>query len=333
VCRVAPSFLRFGSFELFSSRGDTDNLKTLVDFTIKTEFPHLGEPRKEVYLAWFNEVCDRTADLIIHWMRVGFVHGVLNTDNMSILGLTIDYGPYGWIDNYDTNWTPNTTDAQGKRYAFGKQAQIAHWNLFQLANALYPLIEEAEPLQDALSLFAKNYQEKWQVMHAQKLGLVQFEETDESLVKDLQQLLQSVETDMTLFYRYLANISSNEMPQEQLFGVIDDAFYSPDALTATDKQNIIDWLKRYQNRLQLDNLPDDTRKQNMNRVNPKYVFRNYLAQQAIDKAEQGDNSMVEELLEVFRHPYAEQPENEHYAVKRPDWARTKAGCSMLSCSS
>jgi uncharacterized protein YdiU (UPF0061 family) len=333
VCRVAPSFLRFGSYELFSSRGDTDNLKTLVDFTINTEFAHLGEPSKDVYLAWFNEVCDRTADLIIHWMRIGFVHGVLNTDNMSVLGLTIDYGPYGWIDNYDTNWTPNTTDAQGKRYAFGKQAQIAHWNLFQLANALYPLIEEAEPLQDALSLFAKNYHQKWQVMHAQKLGLVKFEEADASLVKDLQQLLQSVETDMTLFYRYLANIPLNELPPEQLLGIIDAAFYSPEALTAADKKNVMDWLKRYQNRLQKDGLPDEARKQNMNSVNPKYVFRNYLAQQAIDKAEQGDNSMVEELLEVFRHPYAEQPEYEHYAVKRPDWARTKAGCSMLSCSS
>ncbi len=333
VCRVAPSFLRFGSYELFSSLGDTDNLKTLVDFTIKTEFSHLGEPNKDVYLAWFNEVCDRTADLIIHWMRVGFVHGVLNTDNMSILGLTIDYGPYGWIDNYDTNWTPNTTDAQGKRYAFGKQAQIAHWNLFQLANALYPLIEEAEPLQDSLSLFAKNYQQKWQVMHAQKLGLVKFEETDESLVKELQQLLQSVETDMTIFYRRLANIPSTEVADEALLSMLNDAFYDPNELNVSDKRNFIDWLKCYQNRLQQEGLPDETRKQNMNRVNPKYVFRNYLAQQAIEKAEQGDNSMVEELLDVFRHPYTEQPNYEHYAVKRPDWARTKAGCSMLSCSS
>ena len=333
VCRVAPSFLRFGSYELFSSRGDTDNLKTLVDFTINTEFSHLGEPSKDTYLAFFNEVCDRTADLVIDWMRVGFVHGVLNTDNMSILGLTIDYGPYGWIDDYDTNWTPNTTDAQGKRYCFGKQAQIAHWNLFQLANALYPLIEEAEPLQDALSLFAKNYQLKWQDMHAKKLGLKEFEENDESLVRDLQQLLQSVETDMTIFYRRLAEIPSAELDDDTLLNLIRDAFYAPDGLTVSDKRNFTDWLKRYQQRIQQDYLEDSSRQQNMNKVNPKYVFRNYLAQQAIDLAEQGDNSLVYELLDVLRKPYDEQPEFEKYAEKRPDWARTKAGCSMLSCSS
>ena len=333
VCRVAPSFLRFGSYELFPSRGDIDNLKTLVDFTIKTEFSHLGEPSKATYLAWFNEVCDRTADLVVHWMRVGFVHGVLNTDNMSILGLTIDYGPYGWIDDYDTNWTPNTTDAQGKRYSFGKQAQIAHWNLFQLANALYPLIEEAEPLQDALSLFAKNYQNKWQVMHAKKLGLNTFEDSDESLVKDLQQLMQSVETDMTIFYRSLANIPSTAIENEALLAIINNAFYAPDALSVSDKANFVDWLKRYQSRIQQDGLDDAVRQQTMNQVNPKYVFRNYLAQQAIDLAEQGDNSLVYQLLDVLRKPYDEQYENEKFAEKRPDWARTKAGCSMLSCSS
>lgn len=334
VCRVAPSFLRFGSYELFSSRNDIENLKKLVDFTITTEFPHLGEPNKEIYLAWFNEVCDRTANLIIHWMRVGFVHGVLNTDNMSILGLTIDYGPYGWIDDYDTNWTPNTTDAQGKRYCFGKQAQIAHWNLYQLANALYPLIEETEPLQDALSQFAKSYSLKWQEMHAQKLGLKRFEPaTDEALVKDLQQLLQSVETDMTIFYRRLADLPSTANDDETLLAYIHDAFYSPDALSIGDKNNFTNWLQRYQKRLQQDGLNDDTRKQKMNRVNPKYVFRNYLAQQAIDLAQKGDNSLVNELLDVLRHPYDEQFEKQQFAEKRPDWARSKPGCSMLSCSS
>jgi uncharacterized protein YdiU (UPF0061 family) len=266
-------------------------------------------------------------------MRVGFVHGVLNTDNMSILGLTIDYGPYGWIDDYDTNWTPNTTDAQGKRYCFGKQAQIAHWNLFQLANALYPLIEEAEPLQDALSLFAKNYQLKWQQMHAKKLGLNAFEDSDESLVRDLQQLLQSVETDMTIFYRRLAEIPSSPLDDDSLLNMINGAFYDPNELNVSDKRNFADWLKRYQHRIQKDGIEDSLRQQNMNKVNPKYVFRNYLAQQAIDLAEQGDNSLVYELLNVFRKPYDEQPEYEKYAVKRPDWARTKAGCSMLSCSS
>ncbi len=150
VCRVSPSFLRFGNFELFASRGDNDLLRQLVDYTITIDFPHLGEPSREVYLQWFEEICRRTAELIVHWMRVGFVHGVMNTDNMSTLGLTIDYGPYGWIEDYNPQWTPNTTDAHGRRYAFGNQPAVAFWNLAQLANAIFPLIEDAKPLQDAL---------------------------------------------------------------------------------------------------------------------------------------------------------------------------------------
>src|SRR5688572_12229981 len=142
VCRVAPSFVRFGNFEIFTMRQDHAVLRQLADFTITRDFPHLGKPGPDTYFAWFKEVCARTAALMVHWMRVGFVHGVMNTDNMSILGLTIDYGPYGWLENYDPNWTPNTTDAQGRRYRFGQQPQIALWNLLQLANALYPLIGE-----------------------------------------------------------------------------------------------------------------------------------------------------------------------------------------------
>jgi len=135
VCRVAPSFLRFGSYELFASRGDIETLRTLADYTIRHHFSHLGEPSVETYIKWFDEVCQSTAKMIVEWMRVGFVHGVMNTDNMSILGLTIDYGPYGWLEPYDPNWTPNTTDASGRRYRFGHQGQIAQWNLVQLANA------------------------------------------------------------------------------------------------------------------------------------------------------------------------------------------------------
>ena len=147
VCRVAPSFVRFGNFQIFAARGEIDVLQQLLDYTIRTDFPHLGEPSRATYLAWFEEVCRTTARMVVHWLRVGFVHGVMNTDNMSILGLTIDYGPYGWLEDYDSNWTPNTTDAASHRYAFGKQPQIAHWNLVQLANALYPLIEQTEPLE------------------------------------------------------------------------------------------------------------------------------------------------------------------------------------------
>jgi len=336
VCRVAPSFLRFGSYELFADRGDVDTLRQLVDFTIRADFPHLGKPTIEVYLKWFAEVCDRTADMIVHWMRVGFVHGVMNTDNMSILGLTIDYGPYGWLEGYDPNWTPNTTDASGRRYRFGNQAQIAQWNLFQLANAIYPLIENADPLNEILNDYAENYTQKWQKMRSSKLGLSRYiTEIDESLHTSLHAILQLTETDMTIFYRKLADISSEQLDlsDNELIKPLVDAYYDPESLTSDIKTKICTWLRQYQQRVRQDGISDQQRQQQMNKVNPKYVLRNYLAQLAIDKAEQNDFSMVNELLELLRHPYDEQPKMEHYAVKRPDWARNRAGCSMLSCSS
>jgi uncharacterized protein YdiU (UPF0061 family) len=335
VCRVAPSFLRFGNYELFAARGDIANLKKLVDFTITTEFPHLGEPDVDVYLTWFSEVCDRTSTMIVDWMRVGFVHGVMNTDNMSILGLTIDYGPYGWIDNYDPNWTPNTTDAQGKRYRFGHQPQIAQWNLFQLANAIYPLIEQAEPLREILNDYAMSYQQKWQSMRLQKLGLSTYDSSDFELNSELQKILLLTETDMTIFYRKLADIPSelNSLTDIELFDIISPAYYTPDAMTRDDKTNILNWLKRYQQRVKTEGLSDAHRKERMNKINPKYVLRNYLSQLAIDKAEENDFSMVNDLLQLIRNPYDEQPEYEQFAVKRPDWARQRPGCSMLSCSS
>src|SRR4051812_24775649 len=141
VCRVAPTFVRFGNFQILAAAGENDTLKKLADYVIATHYPELGPPSRDVYAKWFDEICRRTARLMVDWMRVGFVHGVMNTDNMSILGLTIDYGPYGWLEGYDPSWTPNTTDAQGRRYAYGNQPQIAQWNLLQLANAVYPLLE------------------------------------------------------------------------------------------------------------------------------------------------------------------------------------------------
>lgn len=335
VCRLAPSFLRFGSYEIFATRGDIDSLRQLVDYTITTDFPHLGNPSKATYLAWFSEVCDRTADMIVHWMRVGFVHGVMNTDNMSILGLTIDYGPYGWLEDYDPNWTPNTTDAAGRRYRFGHQPQIAQWNLFQLANAIYPLIEEAEPLREILNNYLHSYTQKWQLMRAKKLGLSEYQEDDEKLHLELHNILQLVETDMTIFYRQLAHVDTEDLTQsdDQLLVPLLEAYYSPDALSQQDKSRICDWIRQYQQRVQKEDISQKTRQQHMNQVNPKYVLRNYMAQLAIDKAENGDFSLVNELLELLRHPYDEQPDKSHYAVKRPDWARQRAGCSMLSCSS
>lgn len=339
VCRMAPSFIRFGNFEIFTSRGEIEILKKLLDYTIRVDFPDLGEPAPTVYGQWFEEVCRRTADLIVHWMRVGFVHGVMNTDNMSVLGLTIDYGPYGWLENYDPNWTPNTTDAAGRRYRFGNQPQIAHWNLAQLANAVYPLIREVEPLQEALNLYAVRFEQEWKNMLAGKLGFDRFEpDTDNDLIGELFALLPEVETDMTLFFRRLAGIheiaaSLPENGNGTLMAPLMDAYYVPSQLTNKYLERMGNWLRKYVRRSAADDIPLEERRHRMNAVNPKYVLRNYLAQLAIDKAEQGDFSLVNELLELLRHPYDEQPKMEEFAAKRPDWARHRPGCSMLSCSS
>ena len=334
VCRVSSSFIRFGSFQLPASRKDAELLQQLVDYAITRDFPHLGGPNKAVYLRWFNEVCDRTCQLVVDWMRVGFVHGVMNTDNMSIIGETIDYGPYGWIDNFDLDWTPNTTDAQGKRYRFGAQGEMAQWNLFQLANAIFPLIEDAEPLQTALNNFAKNYRQQWQSMMAKKLGITLSSDllTQEqlSLFVSLEDILMKVETDMTIFYRKLASLPTE--PSSWLAHLL-PCFYDESELCDDYKQQLHRWLSGY---VALRDSSDLTRAeitQNMNLVNPKFVLRNYLSQQAIEKAEQGDYSMVQLLQKVLAKPYDEQVEFEALAEKRPEWARNKAGCSMLSCSS
>jgi len=253
------------------------------------------------------------------------VHGVMNTDNMSILGLTIDYGPYGWLDDFNPDWTPNTTDAQHGRYRYSQQANIALWNCYQLANALYPLTENTDPLEASLQKFQTSYQEQWLAMMAAKLGFKAYQKGDEDLFERLESLLARVETDMTIFYRCLAN----ETPT---LDSLKSAYYQtehPVEFTLAMQ----DWLNDYNKRVSEDKRPATQRISAMNRVNPKYVFRNYQAQQAIDKADDGDYSMVNELLDLFRRPYDEQPEREHYSEKRPDWAKTKVGCSMLSCSS
>ena len=339
VCRTAPSFTRFGNFQIFAARGDTELLRQFAEYTLRTDFNEKRALTPAVYIEWFEEVCRRTAIMIAHWMRVGFVHGVMNTDNMSILGLTIDYGPYGWLEDYDPEWTPNTTDAGGRRYAYGKQPQIALWNLVQLANAIFPLIGEAQPLQQALEVYSETFVGQRQQMMAGKLGLKNYQpETDDPLTQALHKVLQRVETDMTVFYRRLATMditssAHQNIPEAQWLKPLHDSWYQPEQLPPEYKQHIIHWLQQYRQRLQQDGSSFTERRQRMNAINPKYILRNYLAQQAIDKAEQGDYSLTEELLAVLQHPYDEQPDKEIFAQKRPEWARHRAGCSILSCSS
>jgi serine/tyrosine/threonine adenylyltransferase len=332
VCRVAPSFIRFGNFEIFASRRDTVTLKKLTDYTIRHFFPEIKTEGKEKYLEFFQTVVDRTLDMIVHWQRVGFVHGVMNTDNLSILGITIDYGPYGWLEDYDKDWTPNTTDAQHRRYRYGQQPNVALWNLYQLANALFPLVEETEPLEAALESYQINFAKANTSMMLSKLGLTSYEDKDKFLLAALEETLSLSETDMTILFRLLATIQKSDSPQAMLEAV-KVAFYKPEEITGDLSDQWLQWLADYGSRLQKESLSDAARREGMNRVNPKYVLRNYMAQLAIDAADKGDYSVVEELYQLLKRPYEEQPEMEKWFAKRPDWARDKVGCSMLSCSS
>ena len=329
VCRVAPSFTRFGHFELPASREDTRLLAQLVDFTIARDFPELAQsPEDGRLVRWFVDVCERTARLMVHWMRVGFVHGVMNTDNMSILGLTIDYGPYGWVDDFDPGWTPNTTDAASRRYCFGRQPEIARWNLERLAGALALIAAEPERLALGLARYDECYNAQFRTAFAAKFGFAAWRIDDAELVEEAFALLHAAQVDMSLFFRGLASI---DVAAPDL-ALLNDAFYRP-ALQEQHAAAFTDWLARWASRVRSDGEPAELRTTRMNAANPRYVLRNYLAQQAIDRAEQGDATMIDELLEVMRHPYSEQPGREAFAARRPEWARDKAGCSMLSCSS
>jgi uncharacterized protein YdiU (UPF0061 family) len=259
---------------------------------------------------------------------VGFVHGVMNTDNMSILGLTIDYGPYGWIDDYDPDWTPNTTDRDRRRYRFGQQPQVAFWNLTRLAGALSPLFPDLEPLKEGLEKYAAAYAQHDRDFAAAKLGLREFGDEDGQLLAAQHELMHAAQVDMTLWYRALADL---DLQHPRLTG-FREAFYDHDLLH--QHQGALEqWLQRYAARVQREGAEPGERRAAMNAVNPRYVLRNYLAQQAIDRAEGGDEAGIGELLEVLRRPYEEQPGREAYAARRPDWARDRPGCSMLSCSS
>ncbi|CAM3699826.1 protein adenylyltransferase SelO [Sphingobacterium prati] len=325
VIRTAESFLRFGHFELMFAQGEHKLLQNLLDFTIENYFPEIVSSDQEKYKDFFENVCTRTADLMVEWFRVGFVHGVMNTDNMSILGLTIDYGPYSMMDEYNLNFTPNTTDLPGKRYAFGKQGQIAHWNLWQLANALQPIIKDQKFLENTLSNFGIYFWEAHDKMLCKKFGFDGLKKEDEEFFAYWQGLMQELELDHTLFFNQLEKITPKTDLKEHFSGV---------AYTVLNKEKLGklgEFIELYRSRLHSNSISTEESLELMKKTNPKFILRNYLLYECIEEISNGKTEMLIKLTQALENPYQEQfPE---FSMKRPSNYNDIAGCSTLSCSS
>lgn len=316
VTRLAPSHVRFGSFEVFYYRGQHEPIVTLADYVIAQHFSHLQDA-PEKYSRLLREVLTRTAQLMAQWQAVGFAHGVMNTDNMSILGLTFDYGPFGFMETYDPGYICNHSDPEG-RYAFDQQPHIGLWNLSALAQALTPLIP-VEQAQEILSEYGRIFSGHYLQLMCRKLGLEYSGLDDFALIEPLLQMMRASELDYTNFFRSLSRFSS---AAGELNSALRDQFIDRAAFDA--------WAADYRARLQLENSDDAERKQRMDSVNPKYILRNYLAQIAISQAEQQrDFSEIDRLLHLLSRPFDEQPEMESYAAPAPEWARKLE----VSCSS
>ncbi|TCV86775.1 protein adenylyltransferase SelO [Sulfurirhabdus autotrophica] len=316
LMRVSPSHVRFGTFEVFFYRGQKEQVKILADYVIAKHFPELVEP-EDKYPRFLQEVVLRTARLMAKWQAVGFAHGVMNTDNMSILGLTLDYGPFGFLDNYDAGYICNHSDHQG-RYAFDQQPDIGAWNLTCLAQALTPLMsvdEAKEALNHYQSTFASHYID----LMSAKLGLKESGKLVVPLITDLLDILHKNHIDYTIFFRALANFKQDATKNN---ATLRDMFI--------DREAFDNWAREYKLQLDKENSADATRRTSMLAANPKYILRNYLAQNAISKAtDEKDFSEIDRLLHLLKTPFDEQPEMARYAAPPPDWANK----IQVSCSS
>lgn len=315
LIRMAPSHVRFGTFQALAALRQLDRVRELADYVIGRHEPDLAGAADR-YRRWLERVVDRTAELIAQWTAVGFAHGVLNTDNMSVLGITLDYGPYGFIEEYDPGFICNHSDHDG-RYAFDRQPAIGLWNLARFAEALAPLVsfEEANL---ALERYPSRFEATYAGLIRAKLGLTIAREEDPALVAEMLALMAASRVDYARWFRALGDLPS-------------DATVAPERLRAAlhDGERLAAWVSRYGARLRVEAVPDPERREAMRRVNPKYVLRNYLAQQAIERAQAKDFSEVERLGMVLSRPFDEQPEFERYADPAPAWARDL----VVSCSS
>lgn len=320
VARVSPSFVRFGHFEHFASIGNVEAVRALLHHVVKTHMPSLDMLQlndKQLAVGFLEETTKRTAQLMADWQAVGFCHGVMNTDNMSILGLTLDYGPFGFLDAYDPEHICNHSDDSG-RYAYRNQPEIGRWNLYCLGQALMPLIGEVETAETVLKTYPQLYATAWSAAMRAKLGLRASLPQDQSLCDQLLALLAGQHIDFTIFFRTLGSLrlddASHDAPLRDLF---------------PDRAAFDAWAVLYRERLRQENSDDPTRKRAMNRVNPKYILRNHLAETAIQRAQDKDYSEITRLAGILRAPFDEHPGQESAAGLPPDWASGLA----VSCSS
>ncbi len=316
LLRMAPTHVRFGTFEVFANRGQIENVKALADYVIAQFFLEVAD-EKNKYAAFLREVVRRTAVMIAQWQAFGFAHGVMNTDNMSILGITIDYGPFGFMDDYDPDFIPNHSDHSG-RYAFNQQPHVGLWNLSCLAHALLSLVSEEEAFA-ALDSYEADFNDAYELLMRAKLGLAESEADDHALLKELLDALAANAVDYTNFFRRLNSFSSAPDDHNDL---LRDMFLDPASFDS--------WATKYRARLRLELSVDHERESRMKRVNPKYVLRNYMAQKATaDATEKRDYTEIDRLLALLSRPFDEQPECDLYAASSPDWGKRL----VVSCSS
>lgn len=329
VTRVAPSFVRFGHFQILAAQQENQLLEALINHVLTRHYPGLGPPGPEAWTALFHEVCRRTARMVARWMHLGFVHGVMNTDNMSILGLTIDYGPFGWLSGYAPDFTPNTTDFAGRRYCYARQPVIAGWNLARLAEALLPLGLDLDALQAGLEAYQETYATEDRGGMAAKLGLAAHRgPSDDELVATMWTMLEATQADRTLFHRLLGRVDP-AVP----FDPAMMASTLPEQAGDDARQALADWVLRWQARVRADSWPDAARRTRMDRSNPLLIPRNHLLLEAIRASEKGDNRPLQRLVAALREPWTDRAGIEDLVARPPAWAADTPGCATLSCSS
>lgn len=337
LCRVSESLIRFGNFEMFYWQDKHEITRQLLEYVIARNFKELQQYQApERYLKFLEKVVSSTAQLIAKWQSVGFVHGVMNTDNMSVLGETIDFGPFGFVEEFDPKWTPNTTDNDSRRYTYESQPDIGLWNLMMLGNSLLPIVEDVDKVKDILKGYRPIFDNHYLETFKKKIGLVNTDdETAAKLIKDLMTLLESSKLDMTIFFRKFADFNIFEFESndfDKFLDSISDSFYNFSYVQGNLKQ-WNEFLVQYKHSLISEKSDFASRKQLMDSVNPRYILRNWQLQECILQAEKGNFDMLNEIDRMIRTPFTEQAEFEKYFQKRPDWAKRLPGYSMLSCSS